>query len=180
MVKIRFIEMICRVQCSEMCCEYSSEVPQPLLSGALGNPAPFSFCLCTMQLTAFSTCCSRSWGSAELLHEPPSVPALPAALQRLLQLHPAPSTHSCHLSLAPLEEVALPSSCYTRGLWLWWLHKALFHFRAAERRCTCGSVWQTTPEGVCKRQTMLPRISLHTLLHCLVLPGKDAPQAATP
>lgn len=68
----------------------------------------------------------------------------------------------------------------TRGIWLWWLHKALFHCRAAEGGCTCVSVWQAAPEGVCKRQTTLPRISLHVLLHRVVQPREGCSPSSHP
>lgn len=68
----------------------------------------------------------------------------------------------------------------TRRVRLWWLHKALFHFGAAEGGGTCGSVWQAAPEGVCKRQTHCQESHYPSQFTAWSSPGKDALQTATP
>lgn len=95
---------------------------------------------------------------------------------------PSPSSTVCKAAwhkqgLAFRLAAACPPTSRVR---LWWLHKALFHFGAAEGGGTCGSVWQAAPEGVCKRQTPCQESHYPSRFTAWSSPGKDALQTATP
>lgn len=81
------------------------------------------------------------------------LPRVPSPLQPPLPLLPSSSAKALWHKQGFAFRLTAAAYPPTRKIWLWWLHKALFHFRAAEGGCTCRSVWQAAPEGVCKRQT---------------------------